>query len=56
MLDQAQTAHDSTGEEEEDNNIAASELLLELMVRIAAHPDQWDEVHELLRKYFSFLC
>lgn len=32
----------------------ASELLLELMVRIAAHPDQWDEVHELLRKYMPF--
>ncbi|KAG5894671.1 hypothetical protein JTB14_017377 [Gonioctena quinquepunctata] len=30
-------------------NVAASEILLELMVRIAAHPDQWDKVHKLLR-------
>ncbi|CAH0550505.1 unnamed protein product [Brassicogethes aeneus] len=30
--------------------IVASELLLELMVRIAAHPDQWEKVHQLLQK------
>lgn len=31
----------------------ASELLLELMVRIAAHPQQWNQVHQLLRKYIT---
>lgn len=57
IVDKDQTTEeDTTSEEEQDNNVAASELLLELMVKIAAHPDQWDDVHELLRKYFSFRC
>ncbi|CAG9829457.1 unnamed protein product [Diabrotica balteata] len=30
-------------------NLGASEVLLELMVRIASHPDQWDRVHKLLQ-------
>lgn len=56
ILDRDQTTEEEDKSEEEDNNVAASELLLELMVKIAAHPDQWDDVHELLRKYFSFRC
>ncbi|XP_022912995.1 uncharacterized protein [Onthophagus taurus] len=32
------------------NDIGASELLLELLVKIAAHPDQWEQVHNLLQK------
>lgn len=28
----------------------ANEALLELMVKIAADPDQWEKVHALLRK------
>ncbi|KAK9731453.1 hypothetical protein QE152_g13641 [Popillia japonica] len=31
-------------------DLGASELLLEMMVKIAAHPDQWEQVHNLLRK------
>ncbi|XP_023311696.1 uncharacterized protein LOC111692152, partial [Anoplophora glabripennis] len=33
-----------------ENKLAASELLLELMVRIASHPQQWEKVHKLLQK------
>nr|XP_023030506.1 uncharacterized protein LOC111518320 [Leptinotarsa decemlineata] len=32
-----------------EKNVGASEILLELMVRIAAHPDQWNRVHKLLQ-------
>lgn len=34
-----------------DDSIRASEVLLELLVKIAAHPSQWEQVHNLLRKY-----
>lgn len=33
-----------------DDSIRASEVLLELLVKIAAHPSQWEQVHNLLRK------
>ncbi|GJQ66451.1 hypothetical protein Trydic_g4451 [Trypoxylus dichotomus] len=31
-------------------DLGAGELLLEMMVKIAAHPDQWEQVHSLLQK------
>ncbi|XP_056634383.1 uncharacterized protein LOC130443621 isoform X1 [Diorhabda sublineata] len=31
------------------DRVGASEILLELMVRIASHPDQWDRVHKILQ-------
>lgn len=41
---------DDIGEDQQKFQSDASELLLELMVRIAAHPQQWNEVHELLQR------
>ncbi|XP_068894301.1 uncharacterized protein [Tenebrio molitor] len=37
----------------ESENATASELLLELMIKIAAHPDQWNKVHKLLENIDS---
>lgn len=42
-----------TFQEASDENIRASEVLLELLVKIAAHPSQWEQVHDLLRKSYK---
>ncbi|XP_044745998.1 uncharacterized protein LOC123307665 isoform X2 [Coccinella septempunctata] len=41
---------DKSDEVTNDENIGASELLLELLVKITANPDQWSKVHNLLRQ------
>ncbi|XP_044264543.1 uncharacterized protein LOC123011250 [Tribolium madens] len=35
-------------DQDDSSNVTASELLLELMIKIAAHPEQWNKVHNLL--------
>ncbi|XP_045476294.1 uncharacterized protein LOC123681943 isoform X2 [Harmonia axyridis] len=46
----AQADKEDKSDEETTNDLGAGELLLELLVKITANPDQWSRVHKLLRQ------
>ncbi|XP_008195931.1 uncharacterized protein LOC103313712 [Tribolium castaneum] len=46
--DNTENAESIKREQDDSSNVTASELLLELMIKIAAHPEEWNKVHNLL--------
>ncbi|XP_045476286.1 uncharacterized protein LOC123681943 isoform X1 [Harmonia axyridis] len=47
---QEQAVNPAEKQAETTNDLGAGELLLELLVKITANPDQWSRVHKLLRQ------